>query len=101
MQSFFRWSKKAEAAALALANGATREDAADMAGIGIATLYRWLQVPTFADEVDRLSFITDLARKSQRVRMAKRVVRKIGDTSKKDLLDWLKYVQSETEGSGP
>ena len=92
----FRWSKKAEAAAITLANGATRQQAADAACVGIATLYRWLKTPEFDQEVDRLTLITDTARTAQRVMLAKRMIRKIGDTTQKDLLDWLKFAQSET-----
>lgn len=94
----FRWTKKATDAAIALANGETREQAAATAGIGERTLYRWLEEAEFAEEVDRLTFLTGIAAKAERVRLAKQVVAKIGFRTEKDLLDWLKYVQSETDG---
>src|SRR4030095_1696035 len=94
----FQWTKKAEAAALALANGETREQAALIAQIAESTLYRWLQIPEFSEEVDNLTLITGIARKAERVRIAKRIARRLDETTEKDLLDWLKYVQSATEG---
>lgn len=94
----FRWTKKAEQAAIALANGSTREDAAAIASIGERTLYNWLNLPEFSEEVDRLTFLTGIANKAERVRLAKRVITNLGITTEKDLLDWLRYVQSETTG---
>jgi hypothetical protein len=98
MPGHFRWTAKATAAALALAEGCTREHAASTAGIGVATLYRWLNNPLFGEEVERLTVITNLSRKAQRIMLAKRMVRKLGETTKRDLLDWLKYVAQETDG---
>lgn len=94
----FKWSKKAETAAISLANGSTREEAATEAEIGTTTLYRWLQVPEFSEEVDRLTFLTGVAAKAERLRLAKRVVNQLGIRTEKDLLDWLKYIQGETDG---
>lgn len=94
----FRWTKKATDAAIALANGETREAAAAIAEIGERTLYRWLDEPEFAEEVDRLTFMTGIAAKAERLRMAKRVIAAFELRTEKDLLDWLKYVQSETNG---
>lgn len=94
----FRWTEKAERAAIELANGATREEAAIAAGIGEATLYRWLKLPVFSEEVDRLTFLTGVAHKAERLRLAKRVIANLQTFTEKDLLDWLKFVQSETDG---
>lgn len=94
----FRWTKKAEDAAIALANGETRERAAVIAEVSEITLYRWLRLPEFAEEVDRLTFMTGVANKADRLRMAKRVISSIGIVTEKDLLDWLKYVMVETDG---
>lgn len=103
----FHWDHRRETAAIALANGHTQVEAAELAGIGRATLQRWLLIPEFAQEVDRLSVMTDLAARAERLRMAKRVVRGITDQAEKagtlptskDLLDWLKYAQSEMDGA--
>lgn len=94
----FRWTEKAEQAAIALANGGTRDEAAITAGIGAATLYRWLKIQEFSEEVDRLTFLTGISHKAERLRLAKRVIAKLDDNTEKDLLDWLKYVQGETDG---
>jgi hypothetical protein len=94
----FRWTKKAERAAISLAGGATREEAAAISGIGERTLYRWLDLPEFSEEVDRLTFLTGIAAKAERLRLAKRIVDNLGLNTEKDLLDWLKYVQGETDG---
>lgn len=96
--SGFRWTKNAEAAAIALANGETREQAADMARVTERTLYRWLQLPEFTEEVDRLTFLTGIAHKAERLRLAKQVIARLNIATEKDLLDWLKYVQGETDG---
>jgi hypothetical protein len=95
----FQWTTKAQTAAFALADGYTREEAAVMAGIGERTLYRWLALPEFSEEVDRLVFLTGIARKTERLKIAKRIARNLGDTTEKDLLDWLKFAQSETDGA--
>jgi len=94
----FKWTQKAEKAAIALANGETRERASAIAEIGERTLYRWLDEPEFNEEVDRLTFLTGVAAKAERLRLAKRVVKQLGVRTEKDLLDWLKYIQGETDG---
>lgn len=100
--SVFRWTDKATAAALALAEGKTRKEAAELADITDRTLYRWLNVPEFSAEVDRLSLMVGIAGRAERLRIAQRVVRQLvlDDAIKtdKDLLDWLKFAQSETDG---
>jgi hypothetical protein len=63
---------------------------------------RWLDDPVFGAEVDRLTMMLDITSRAARVRLAKRIVnerirgQKI--ETKRDLLDWLKFVQSETDG---
>lgn len=99
----FRWTPKATTAAMALAAGHTRKAAAAAAIIGEATLYRWLAHPAFAAEVDRLSVLVDIAGRAERLRIARRAIRsKVHDdgtvTTERDLLDWLKFAQSETDG---
>ncbi len=96
--STFIWGEKSNNAAVALANGATQEEAADTAGVSDRTIRRWLQLPEFAEEVDRLTFLTGVASKAERLRMTKRVIVKLGTYTTKDLLEWLKFAQSETDG---
>jgi hypothetical protein len=98
----FKWTEKATAAALALAEGKTRAVAAQESAIGDRTLYRWLQDPEFSAEVDRLTMMTGIASRAERLRITKRVIAKLTDRdiglTEKDLLDWLKFAQSETDG---
>lgn len=101
--SAFRWTESATAAALALAEGQYRADAAKAADITERTLYRWLQNPEFSAEVDRLSLMTGIASRAERLRIAKRVIQqRVRDgapiRTDKDILDWLKFAQSETDG---
>jgi hypothetical protein len=101
--SDFEWTKKRETAALTLAKGHTQAEAADTAGVSGKTIYRWLLVPEFAQEVDRLSLMIEVANRAHRLRIANRVIRQMvreGEAipTTKDLLDWLKYAQGETDG---
>jgi hypothetical protein len=71
-------------------------------GVTRKTLYNWLQQPEFSQEVDRLSSMTDIASKAERMRIAMRAVRQKVKGEKvetnRDLLDWLRFAQSETQG---
>lgn len=99
----FRWDEQRSKAAISLATGATKQEAADEAGVDRTTLYNWLKFDQFSAEVDRLSLMVGIASRAERLRVAQRVVRaKTRDgipQSDKDLLDWLKFAQSETDGS--
>ena len=102
-ESVFRWTENATKAALALAEGKTRKEAALEADITERTLYRWLAQPEFAAEVDRLSLMIGISGRAERLRIVMRVVRQMVKDDRtikteKDLLDWLKYAQSETDG---
>jgi hypothetical protein len=101
--SGFRWTANRNRAALALAAGKTRKEAAEEAEVTERSVYSWLEEPEFSAEVDRLSLMTDIAGRAERLRLAKRAVRQAMDedgklTTKADVLDWLKYAQSETDG---
>ncbi len=103
MTSHFQWSDKRTKAALALADGKTQTDVARETGITRRTLYQWLQESEFSAEVDRLSLMTSIAGRAERLRIAKRLVaQRVKDDalihSDRDLLDWLKYAQGETDG---
>jgi hypothetical protein len=99
----FQWTEKAKIAAMSLADGKTRAEAAAIAAIGERTLYRWLLDPTFSEEVDRLTLMIGIATRAERMRLIKRLVaqRTKDDVieSKADVLDWLKFAQSETTGA--
>lgn len=98
----FKWTKKRMDAAFMLAEGYLIREVANEIGISERTIYRWKNEPTFSEEVDRLTFMLGVATRAERLRVAKRVVRgrlEFGiPPSEKDLLDWLKYLQGETDG---
>lgn len=100
--SDFRWTKEKGRAAVELAAGRTQGEVARLVGCSRRTVERWVALPEFAAEVDRLSVMIDVAARAARVRLAQSVVRsKIKDgvpQTRKDLLDWLKFVQRETDG---
>ena len=86
-----------------LAEGYTRAEAAEKAKVTERTIYRWQNHPDFQAEVDRLSLMVGIAFRGERLRIARRVIReKMRDNrirTARDLLDWLKYAQSETDGA--
>jgi transposase-like protein len=101
--SDFRWTPKQRAAAFALADGQTQAAAAAEADVTDRTLRRWLQEPEFSAEVDRLTLMIGVASRAERLRLVKRIIReRVNDhvpiKSDRDILDWLKYAQSETDG---
>jgi hypothetical protein len=101
--SDFEWTKNKEAAAITLAKGGTQTEAADIAGVVDRTIRRWMNEPEFTQEVDRLSLMIEVANRAHRLRIANRVIRQMVKDEEtiptsKDLLDWLKYAQGETDG---
>lgn len=103
--SGFKWTKNKEQAALLLSQGYTIEETAKQIGITERTLYRWRNNVEFLTEVDRLTLMVGMASRSERLRIAIQVVRQkleqeTGEyLTKRDLLDWLKFIQSETDGA--
>ena len=100
--SGFRWTEKRSAVAVALAEGGTQEEIARANGITDRAIRKWLAEPEFSMEVDRLSMMIGMANRAERLRLANRVIReKIrGELvqTDKDVLDWIKFAQSETDG---
>jgi len=99
----FKWTEQRSTAAVALASGKTKIAAATEANVAEKTIYEWLKEPEFLAEVDRLSLMVDVASRAERLRLAMRVVRQkiLEDgtlSTRADLLDWLKFAQSETDG---
>ena len=100
----FRWTPKRERAALALAEGYTEEESAAIAGVSRPTISRWKRNLDFSTEVDRLSLMVGIASRAERLRIAMQIVRqKVKADGRyrtaRDLLDWLKFAQSETDGA--
>ena len=101
--SVFRWTDSANKAAVALAEGRTQAEAGKEAGVTDRTIRNWLGIPAFVQEVDALTLMTGIATRAERIRMAKKVIRqRVRDDgfiySDKDVLDWLKFAQGETDG---
>lgn len=101
--SGWKWNKKKQQAALLLAQGYTTIDTSKQVGATDRTLYRWKADTEFSQEVDRLSLMIGIASRAERLRIAQRVARGLVGSegipkTEKDLLDWLKYAQSETDG---
>ena len=102
--SSFVWNDSRSRAALGLAEGKTQQQVAEEVDISTRTVQRWLDHAEFSAEVDRLSLMIGIASRAARLRLAQRVVRQRTDdddgtiSTKADLLDWLKFAQSETDG---
>jgi transposase-like protein len=101
--STFIWNKKKTLAALSLADGHTNIEAAEAAGVNEKSIRRWKLDIEFEAEVDRLSCMTGLSSRAERLRTVKRLAReKLAKSDvlseKTTLLDYLKFAQSETDG---
>lgn len=98
----FEWDQKRSDAAVLLASGNTHQSVADQVKVSKRTITNWLQHVEFSAEVDRLSLMVGIASRAERLRIAMRVVRQSVReetiVTEKDLLDWLKFAQSETDG---
>jgi predicted transcriptional regulator len=102
MISVFEWTEERQRAAMLLADGSTQQEVAAETGVTDRTIRNWLNDERFAAEVDRLSLMIGTANRAERLRIANRVIRaKVKEgipETEKDLLDWLKFAQSETDG---
>lgn len=99
--SDFKWTSNKEKAVILLAQAHTQSEVADMIGVSRMTICRWLTNIEFVTERDRLSLMMGIASRAERLRIAMRVVKaktENGEVTEKDLLDWLKFAQSETDG---
>jgi hypothetical protein len=100
-QKGFEWDERKQKAAEAIAKGdrSVKEILAEFK-ITEAMFYRWKKHPEFQRKIDEIIQDIDIAQKSERIRIAKKVIRQkmeqdAHNLSKKDLLDWLKYVGEE------
>lgn len=99
----FKWTPTRKFVAEGLAEGQTQQAIAAEANISDRTIRLWLAEVEFAAEVDRLSLMTGISSRAERLRIAKRVIRqkvddKTGIETEKDILEWLKFAQGETDG---
>lgn len=100
----FRWNSQREKAAMILAEGYTQAETANRTGCTQRTIERWCANTDFRAEVDRLSLMVGIASRAERLRLAMKVIRqKVAKEgaiqTEKDLLDWIKFAQSETDGA--
>lgn len=100
--SVYQWTPEKSQAALMLAEGFTYKQVGKEVGKTEKTIYRWMLDIEFSAEVDRLTLMVGIASRAERLRLAKRVIRQQDHAgmliTDKDLLDWLKFAQSETDG---
>lgn len=97
------WTESRCAAVGALALGYSYDHAAKEAGVCSKTIYNWMRDPEFCAEVDRMTIMIGESSRAERLRQAMRVLRSLQNEAgvlrtNKDSLDWLKYMQSETDG---
>jgi hypothetical protein len=97
----FKWNKKKSEVAILLADGYTITEISQKTGVPERTIYNWKKDIDFQTEVDRLSLMVGIANKGERLRLAKKIIRELigkQHPTQKDLLEWVKYAQSETDG---
>jgi hypothetical protein len=97
----FKWTPKRSDAAVLLAEGYTVDETAKEVEVSDRTIARWKTDLDFAAEVDRLSLMVGIANRAERLRLAKKIIRRLVEKqipTQKDLLEWLKYAQGETDG---
>jgi transposase-like protein len=103
MASGFKWTENKSQAAILLADGHTQVDVAKEIGVADRTVRSWMADEEFSAEVDRLTLMMGIASRAERLRLAKRVVRQMTTAdgtliTNKDLLEWMKLAQAETDG---
>lgn len=99
--SSFEWNDKRSKAAILLAEGYSIDEVAEAVGVNSRTIDRWKSDIEFSQELDRLSLMVGIANRAERLRIAQRIARSLAKKqvqTHKDLLEWLKYGQSETDG---
>jgi len=99
------WTEQRGYAALGLAEGKSQAEVAALAGVTDRTIRNWLDDDRFTAEIDRLSLMVGVASRAERLRLVNRLVKqRVREEdgyiiTEKDLLDWLKFAQSETDGA--
>ncbi len=97
----FKWNDKRSQAAVMLADGYTIDEVAEAIGVNSRSVDRWKADIEFSQEVDRLGLMVGIANKAERLKIARRMIRNLAKKqvpTHKDLLEWLKYAQGETDG---
>lgn len=89
-----------------LADGSTYEDTLntinqEFPDQNLADITRISQIARVNKELlDELTFKSEFASKAGRIRLANRILKKKGNTSRKDTLDWSEHIRKEQEGEG-
>ena len=97
----FKWNDKRSQAAVMLADGYTIDEVAEAIGVNSRSVDRWKADIEFSQEVDRLGLMVGIANKAERLKIARRMICNLAKKqvpTHKDLLEWLKYAQGETDG---
>jgi DNA-binding CsgD family transcriptional regulator len=97
----FKWTKRKSEVAILLADGYTIRETSEITGVPTRTIDFWKSHIEYQTEIDRLSVMVGLANRAERLRLAKKIMRKLAQEktpTQKDLLEWMKYAQSETDG---
>lgn len=100
-KAVFVWDEVKQKVAEAIAKGdRSVKDILTEFKITDRVYYTWKKHPEFQRKIDEILQDIDIAQKSERIKIAKKVIRQklendAKDLSKKDLLDWLKYVGEE------
>lgn len=99
----FQWTSKKTEAVILDAQGHTAREVAARVGVAQRTIERWRSDTTYMEERDRLSLMVGIAGRAERLRIAHRLIRQRVSAegvvlTDKDILDWLKFAQSETDG---
>lgn len=102
--SEFKWTSQKTEAVILDAQGHSAREISEKVKVAQRTVERWRTDPDYMEERDRLSLMVGIASRAERLRVAHRLVRQRIDEetgkilSEKDMLDWLKFAQSETDG---
>lgn len=100
--SLWVWSEQRSQAAILLASGYIHQFVADEVGVDKRTITNWLQNVDFGAEVDRLTLMVDISSRAERLRITMKAIRQSVRENQvktdRDVLDWLKFAQSETDG---
>lgn len=98
------WNKKTSKAALMIAQGHTIKEVAEALNLSDRTIERFKEIEEFSEEVTRLSYMVGVANRAYRLQLINKVIKqKTSDNgtlnTEKDLLEWMKLAQSETDGA--
>lgn len=102
----FTWSDMKSKVAVELAKGLSpaeiiREN--EDITVSESTIYNWKQIPAFAMEVDKLTFMYGYGSKAERMRLINKAIRQyirddMIDTGRTELIDWMREARMNVDG---